>query len=185
MKPVSYGTIKQTIQGSKAIKKFKDSFTNILEQFCSYPDAMDITLYGVFKFHIVLKEYEDTKEIEKPVSFHTRVLAAKDCTNVKEYLQIVLKHIYSDVAHSFNEYCNDCERWIELEKISLADEGDNEYYPPHQVCISEFISWTDSDVGIWYVEQECGEHWIKLPKNWKPDSPLFHTEIDRKLETTK
>ena len=30
--------------------------------------------------------------------------------------------------------------------------------------IAELMAWGDKEVGLYYIEQECGEHWITLPK---------------------
>jgi len=41
--------------------------------------------------------------------------------------------------------------------------------------IEQLMAWNSEDVGLYYIEQECGEGWIKLPKT--PNNNVFDNSV--------
>lgn len=71
------------------------------------------------------------------------------------------------IQHFLNSYQCDVEEWHKIDKIIIEDSN---FY------ITKLITWDSDSVSIYWVEQECGEHWITLPKEPKRDMAIYLTE---------
>lgn len=80
----------------------------------------------------------------------------------KDYLDNFLDNFSNIIIDKIIERYEFCHNWESVHKLSCSNVNTG---------FTKIIGWSSYEVGIYYVEQECGEHWIMLPKN-----PSFATE---------
>ena len=181
MKPISYGNVKREVLKNKAFKEFKKEFVEKMNLFSEYPRAIDITTTGCVNFKVSIVRYENEEDVlDLRFCYRTRSIIKKHNYDSKELSVLVLDNICNDLTKLLNEYYSEefAGVWISLKSVELCEL--DKYDKPR---IERFIAWDYGEVGIWYVEQECGEHWIKLPTSWNTNMPdMFHREIDKNYE---
>lgn len=179
MKAIAYGEVKRVVRKSQAFKNFKSDFIKKLNAFSEYPRAIDITVGSTFEFIVKIREYQrEDKVLSLTIGFSSRSLLSKHCYDSKELSELVENNIIGDLTDLLNEYYQEEFEgsWREFKGIELRE-------PDRYGCprIDKFIAWDYGQVGIWWVEQECGEHWITLPTRWDSEMPpMFHRDIDKK-----
>ena len=183
MKPITYNQVKNLVCSTKEYKEFREEFIKRLNAFSKYPKALDVTVFTGFSFILSISNHgfpDEIREYELNASCNTRCLVAKELFDNKDYFNLVFKRIIEDLTKSINEYHYDLHwDYRVFNGLRLKELRSDINFPIH---ISNMIAWDYDSVGTYFIEQECGEHWITLPIYWGQDQPTFHRDVEREVK---
>ena len=177
MKSISKNQVRNILSKTKVFKDLKKRFSFKMNQFekGSHPEAIDVFVSGGIKFKI--RTYcndwkDDIREDYVYVPLRNRYRIS-DLPYEKNCYDVILDNVYEHIAGYFNRHtlylqCDD----VTLDSISV--EPLDEY----SIGFFDLTVWDFNKVGIWYVEQECGEGWIILPRDYSRLDDTEYKVID-------
>lgn len=152
--------IERALAKDRDVKGLLDELKKRINLFKDHPRDIQVQ-YGL---HVIL-EVTSLNDWNEEVKYTKDLqLGATDTFKCDiyliEHIRKLLLHqmaiwVYSSLGEMFDD--------LKGEKI-LSVEAKDDGYPWFSL---DTIAWSDDQVGIWYVEQECGEGWIILPKEPK------------------
>lgn len=172
MKPISKNQVRNLLSKTKVFKGLKERFSFQINQFYKgySPDAIEVLVSGGIKFKILTYHNDwkdDTREDFVYVSLRNRYRIS-NLPYEKNYYDTIMDNVYEHITEYLNRHTQDL-RYDYINLAAISAESLDEY----SIQFLDLIAWDYDKVGIWYVEQECGEGWIILPRDY---SKLDHTE---------
>jgi hypothetical protein len=146
---------KNALSKCSEFKAFTNDVNEKTEAFDHYINTLCIRYAAyfevVFKYHHI--NWPDKEEV-----YTCKFAMQPDDTiagHVENYRSMLLDLFTSHFKDSFDT--GDLEWYHKIDAISITIEEDF-------LRIDRLAAWSSEYVGIYWVEQECGEHWITLPK---------------------
>ena len=149
---------KNALSKCEEFKEFANNLNERAKAFEHYINALRIE-YDAY-FEITFKYHHIDWPDEEMVYVCKFAMHPKDTItgNIKNYKNILLDLFVRHFKDSFDT--GELEWYHKISSISIVS---SEYC----MQIASLIAWSSDYVGIYWVEQECGAHWITLPK--KPE----------------
>lgn len=162
--------LEKGILKSKGFSKVINELKDILIAFNDgrYLETFEVTISTLFKVNIVT---ECREEYSKEIHFQYKFTVRKnyrllEANNLKKFFA-------KAIAENLNrEYDFKVKRWQTITEVAITDDYfEEDGWSRWQ--INNIKGWADTVVGIYHIEQECGEHWLIIAKN--PNSGIQST----------
>lgn len=156
---------KKALLKCKNFNDFVETVEKRMQAFDYYPTAICLAYTAWFEVQFT---YHHMKWPDENETYTYKFsVGAKDTLigHVSDYKKIILELFIRHFKDFFDggELC-----WFhKIESIVIPSSEYDDMY------ISDLMAWADNYVGIYWEEQECGEHWIYMPKEPKKDIATY------------
>lgn len=145
MRKIKITEVTSILRKNQEMKKFlKEVFVRL--KACPFSYNTTQIKYEISGINIKVEDSYQGEVLNKKLNLNYTDIIYAPCYELTEsaLVKIIAKHLV-DALPSVIDY----------NKVEIS---------VFRCFIVELVAWGDKKVGLYFIEQECGEHWITLPK---------------------
>ena len=145
MRKIKITEVTSLLKGNQEMKKFlKEVFVRL--KACPFSYNTTQIKYEISGINIKIEDSYQGEILNEKLNLNYTDIIYAPCYELTEsaLVRIIAKHLIDALPLV-----------IDYSKVEISI---------FHCFIVDLVAWGDKEVGLYYVEQECGEHWITLPK---------------------